>query len=68
MTQQSALIDEVGSGLINIVGRLAKNIKRVKALVNGQSAQKLITDRDLKDWKVQTEDLDLDPNALKKLI
>ncbi|KAA6386552.1 MAG: hypothetical protein EZS28_017920 [Streblomastix strix] len=66
--QQKALADQVAPGLINIVGRLAKDIKRVKALVNEQSAQNWITDRGLKDWKVQTEDLDLDPNTPKNVI
>ncbi|KAA6309852.1 MAG: hypothetical protein EZS28_056427, partial [Streblomastix strix] len=47
---------------------LAKDIKRVKALVNEQSAQNWITDRGLKDWKVKTEDLDLDPNTPKNVI
>ncbi|KAA6385892.1 MAG: hypothetical protein EZS28_018583 [Streblomastix strix] len=37
--QQRALIDQIGSGLIKIVGRLAKDIKKVKALVNEQSTQ-----------------------------
>ncbi|KAA6362932.1 MAG: hypothetical protein EZS28_041541 [Streblomastix strix] len=66
--QQRALADQVGSGLINIVGRLAKDIKRVKALVNEQSAQNWIKDRGLKDQTVQTDDLDLYPNAPKNVI
>ncbi|KAA6372690.1 MAG: hypothetical protein EZS28_031784 [Streblomastix strix] len=66
--QQKALADQVGPGLIHIVGRLAKDIKRVKALVNKKSAQNWITDRGLKDWKVKTEDLDLDPNTPKNFI
>ncbi|KAA6380772.1 MAG: hypothetical protein EZS28_023702 [Streblomastix strix] len=66
--QQRALADQVGPGLIHIVGRLAKDIKRVKALVNEQSAQNWITDRGLKGWKVQTEDLDNDENTPKNVI
>ncbi|KAA6366118.1 MAG: hypothetical protein EZS28_038354 [Streblomastix strix] len=66
--QQRALADQVGPALVHIVGKLAKEIKRVKALVNEQSAQNWITDRGLKDWKVQTEDLDLDPNTPKNVI
>ncbi|KAA6355384.1 MAG: hypothetical protein EZS28_049090, partial [Streblomastix strix] len=61
--QQKALAEQVGPALVHIVGKLAKDIKRVKALVNEQSAQNWITDRGLKDWKVKTEDLDLDPNT-----
>ncbi|KAA6324790.1 MAG: hypothetical protein EZS28_054146, partial [Streblomastix strix] len=66
--QQRALAEQVGPGLMHIVGRLAKDIKRVKALVNEQSAYNWINDRSLKDWKVQTEDLDLDSNTLKNVI
>ncbi|KAA6369080.1 MAG: hypothetical protein EZS28_035394 [Streblomastix strix] len=66
--QQKALAEQVGPPLMHIVGRLAKDIKRVKALVNEQSAQNWITDRGLKDWKVKTEDLDLDPNTPKNVI
>ncbi|KAA6392512.1 MAG: hypothetical protein EZS28_011965 [Streblomastix strix] len=66
--QQRALADQIGPGLVNIVGRLAKDIKRVKALVNEQSAQNWINDRGLKNWKVQTEDLDIDPNTPKNVI
>ncbi|KAA6401633.1 MAG: hypothetical protein EZS28_002836 [Streblomastix strix] len=43
--QQRALADQVGSVLIYIVGRLAKDIKRVKTLVNEQSAQNWINDK-----------------------
>ncbi|KAA6359836.1 MAG: hypothetical protein EZS28_044636, partial [Streblomastix strix] len=49
--QQKALADQVGPALVHIVGKLAKDIKRVKALVNEQSAQNWITDRGLKGWK-----------------
>ncbi|KAA6364216.1 MAG: hypothetical protein EZS28_040257 [Streblomastix strix] len=66
--QQKALAEQVGPALVHIVGKLAKDIKRVKALVNEQSAQNCITDRGLKDWKVQTENLDLDPNTPKNVI
>ncbi|KAA6372455.1 MAG: hypothetical protein EZS28_032017 [Streblomastix strix] len=66
--QQKALADQVGPGLMHIVGRLAKDIKRVKALVNEQSAQNWITDRGLKGWKVQSEDLDNDENTPKNVI
>ncbi|KAA6319537.1 MAG: hypothetical protein EZS28_054799, partial [Streblomastix strix] len=68
MAQQRALADQVGPGLIHIVGRLAKDIKRVKALVNEKSAQNWITDRGLKGWKVQSEDLDNDENTPKNVI
>ncbi|KAA6397661.1 MAG: hypothetical protein EZS28_006817 [Streblomastix strix] len=66
--QQKALADQVWPGLMHIVGRLAKDIKRVNALFIEQSAQNWITDRGLKDWKVKTEDLDLDPNTPKNVI
>ncbi|KAA6390554.1 MAG: hypothetical protein EZS28_013915 [Streblomastix strix] len=66
--QQRALAEQVGPGLMHIVGRLSKDIKRVKALVNEQSAQNWIKDRGLKDWKVQTEDLDKDKNTPKNVI
>ncbi|KAA6353676.1 MAG: hypothetical protein EZS28_050797 [Streblomastix strix] len=66
--QQRALVEQVGPALVHIVGKLAKDIKRIKTLVNEQSAQNWIKDRGLKDWKVQTEDLDLDPNTPKNVI
>ncbi|KAA6385374.1 MAG: hypothetical protein EZS28_019100 [Streblomastix strix] len=66
--EQRALADQVGPGLKNIVGRLAKDIIRVKALVSEQSAQNLINDRGLKNWKVQTQDLDNDENTPKNVI
>ncbi|KAA6395138.1 MAG: hypothetical protein EZS28_009334 [Streblomastix strix] len=66
--QQKALAEQVGPALVHIVGKLAKDIKRVKALVNEQSAQNWIKDRGLKDWKVQTEDLDNDENTPKNVI
>ncbi|KAA6366639.1 MAG: hypothetical protein EZS28_037835 [Streblomastix strix] len=66
--QQRALADQVGPGLMHIAARLAKDIKSVKALINGQSAQNWIKDRGLKDWKVQTEDLDNDENTPKNVI
>ncbi|KAA6370223.1 MAG: hypothetical protein EZS28_034251 [Streblomastix strix] len=53
---------------MHIIGRLAKDIKRVKALVNEKSAQNWINDRGLKDWKVQSEDLDNDENTPKNVI
>ncbi|KAA6365650.1 MAG: hypothetical protein EZS28_038823, partial [Streblomastix strix] len=66
--QQKSLADQVGLWLMHIVGRLAKDIKRVKALVIEQGAQNWINDRGLKDWKVQTEDLDNDENTPKNVI
>ncbi|KAA6388865.1 MAG: hypothetical protein EZS28_015608 [Streblomastix strix] len=66
--KQKTLVDQVGSGLMHIVGRLAKDIKSVQALVNEQSAQNWITDRGSKDWKVKIENLDLDPNTPKNVI
>ncbi|KAA6363423.1 MAG: hypothetical protein EZS28_041051, partial [Streblomastix strix] len=66
--QQRALADQVGPWLMHIVGRLAKDIKRVKALFYEYCAQNWITDRGFKDWKVKTEDRDLDLNTPKNVI
>ncbi|KAA6376996.1 MAG: hypothetical protein EZS28_027477, partial [Streblomastix strix] len=63
--QQRAIAGEVEPELMHIVGRLAKDIKRVKALVSRQSTLNWITDRGLNDWKVWNENLVSDENTPK---
>ncbi|KAA6358931.1 MAG: hypothetical protein EZS28_045543, partial [Streblomastix strix] len=58
--QSTKLATEVGPSLMHIFGKQAKDIKRVKAFVNEQSAQNWITDRQLKGWNVEKQDPDND--------
>jgi hypothetical protein len=62
------LANASGPALLHIVGLLAKDIKRVKALVNADSAKNWIADRGLKGWKVDLEDLDNDARTPRNVI
>ncbi|KAA6370646.1 MAG: hypothetical protein EZS28_033827 [Streblomastix strix] len=68
--QARALAGQAGPALLTLVGKLAKDIKRVKALVNEDSAKNWITDRGLneKGWSVKSEDLDDDRNTSNNVI
>ncbi|KAA6386170.1 MAG: hypothetical protein EZS28_018305 [Streblomastix strix] len=68
--QAGALVKQAGPALALLVGKLAKDNKRVKALVNEESAANWITDRgwQAKGWSVKSEDLDKDINTPNNVI